>query len=153
LTGTVVEIIGAEECGTAPKGIVEYAKERNKQARRKREPFDATWCVFDRDEHLKIHEAMQQAAANRYEVAFSNPSFELWFLLHFQEQSAHIERHTVLKRLVKHLPRYKKGLDVYDELRPQQDVAVDRSLKLRSYHVKACEPENKNPSTTVDKLV
>jgi hypothetical protein len=153
LTGTTIEIIGGDECGTAPKSIVEYAKEMNKQAKRKREPFDATWCVFDRDDHLKIHEATQQAAGNGYEVAFSNPSFELWFLLHFQEQSAHIERDIVLKELRGYLPRYEKGVDVYDELRPHQHLALERSPKLRDYHMQAFEPPNKNPSTTVDKLV
>src|ERR1035437_553946 len=54
LTATVIEVVGGDEAGTAPKSIVEHAKALNASAKRRKEPFQDTWCVFDRDDHLQI---------------------------------------------------------------------------------------------------
>lgn len=51
---------------------------------------DVIWCVFDRDENsdAALQKAKQVAMKEGYRLAYSNPSFELWFLLHFVNQSA-----------------------------------------------------------------
>jgi hypothetical protein len=54
---------------------------------------DEVWCVFDVDEHPKLAEARDQANANGIQLAVSNPCFELWLLLHFQEHRAHAGGH------------------------------------------------------------
>jgi RloB-like protein len=80
------------EGGGAPKALVERAVALKRQAARdaRREAddnlkYDEVWCVFDVDEHQLIHEAKEQAKANGVELAESNPCFELWVLLHFQD--------------------------------------------------------------------
>src|ERR1035438_2177974 len=85
--------------GGEPKALVERAVEKKKSAERlarsQRDSnlrYDQVWCVFDIDEHRLIPEAKQQAGANGIELAISNPCFELWALLHFRDQRAHIER-------------------------------------------------------------
>lgn len=153
LTATAIEVVGGDEAGTAPKSIVEHAKALNSAAKRRREPFASTWCVFDRDDHLRIEEAFQQAEGNGYNIAFSNPCFELWYLLHFQDQGAEIHRDNVARQLLRHLPKYAKGVDVSRHLIPIQAAAVTRAKKLRDYHKRAFEPVTKNPSTSVDMLV
>ncbi|MEA5358515.1 RloB family protein [Amycolatopsis sp., V23-08] len=45
---------------------------------------DETWALFDRDEHTRIPQAVDDAAADGTEFCFSHPSFDLWLLLHFQ---------------------------------------------------------------------
>jgi hypothetical protein len=49
------------------------------------------WAIFDRDSGDKtaqeIREAMRHAAKNGVQVALSDPSFELWLLLHFQQHT------------------------------------------------------------------
>lgn len=72
------------ESGATPKTLVEWA------ARLKKEDptYDEVWCVFDIDEHPLVPEAKQQARDNQIDVAISNPNFELWLLLHFQEQQS-----------------------------------------------------------------
>lgn len=45
---------------------------------------DETWALFDRDEHTRIPQAVEDAAADGTEICFSHPSFDLWLLLHFQ---------------------------------------------------------------------
>ena len=51
--------------------------------------FDEAWCVFDVDNH-SLDEAKQQAKVNKIRLAVSNPNFELWLLLHFEEQNSDI---------------------------------------------------------------
>ena len=50
---------------------------------------DIIWCVFDRDDNTNamLSKAKQMAIKEGYQIAFSNPSFEVWFLLHFNNQT------------------------------------------------------------------
>ena len=122
--------------GSTPKAIVERAVKLKKQADRdaKRSAddnlkYDETWCVLDVDDHLLIAEAQEQAKANGVEVAISNPCFELWALLHFQDQRAHIERGKVQRLCAKHMPGYEKELS-YDILRSKYSEALRRAEDL-----------------------
>ncbi|WP_375416717.1 RloB family protein [uncultured Hymenobacter sp.] len=50
-------------------------------------PYEQVWCVFDKDDSSpeQFHAAIQIAAANEVEVAYSNQAFEFWLLLHFDD--------------------------------------------------------------------
>jgi RloB-like protein len=58
-------------------------------------PVHEVWALFDRDQHTDVREAFAHiqehnasASANGYknvQIGFSNPSFDLWLLLHFQQ--------------------------------------------------------------------
>ena len=62
-----------------------------------------TWAVFDRDEHPNNRwaQAFNKAAAQRPPVAIaqSNPCIELWAILLYRDQTAHIERGAAQKEL------------------------------------------------------
>src|SRR5271156_3507691 len=95
LTRSLIEL--SIEPGGTPKTLVERAVDLKKAAARDAKrgkdenlKFDVVWCVFDVDEHPYLAEAQQQARVNGIKVAVSNPCFELWALLHFQEQHAYI---------------------------------------------------------------
>lgn len=47
--------------------------------------YDQVWCVFDKDDFNDndYNAAIQIAEVNNFGVAYSNQSFEYWFLLHF----------------------------------------------------------------------
>jgi hypothetical protein len=146
------------EPGSTPKAIVERAVELKKQAdldaKRRADDnltYDEVWCVFDVDDHRLIFEATEQAKANEIEVAVSNPCFELWALLHFQDQRAHIERGKVQRLCIKHMPAYEKELS-YDILRSKYSDALRRSEGLEKWHDSRGTP-GENPSTMVYKLV
>jgi predicted metalloprotease with PDZ domain len=49
--------------------------------------YDQLWCVFDKDDFNDndYNAAIQIAEVNNFEVAYSNQSFEYWFLLHFND--------------------------------------------------------------------
>ena len=57
------------------------------------EDGDSIWCVFDRDDNSNevLLRAKQSAQKEGYHLAYSNPSFELWLLLHFVNQQTEVE--------------------------------------------------------------
>jgi hypothetical protein len=128
LPKTLVRIFGA---GADPKSVVELAvrlKNENMQAHHN-DPdqlFDAVWCVFDRDSHTTIPAAKRLAAANQIDVAFSNPNFELFLLLHYEDCNKDLQRRVVARMLRKWLPGYKKAFD-YDKVKGGYPAARRRT--------------------------
>ena len=149
---------------TDPVGVLKDLKNYKEEHGGTYKNFDHKWIVIDRDEERtnggghtleNYNEAISQAKKLNIDVAYSNPSFEIWYLLHFQYQSAYIDRDAVNKKLetLKTLKKYDKADEnMYEFLLNKQDVAIKNAKKL----VKQCEREKKelcNPSTTVYKLV
>ena len=147
-----VEICG-EECGTHPNSVVDYAVSLQEEAADQRVPYEQVWCVFDRDDHLKIHEAHVRARDCGIHVAFSNPCFELWFLAHFRYSTAHVERDDAERELRSRMPQYTKSTDVYEALVSRQQAAFGHAARLRKHHADVNEGRPGNPSTSVDLLV
>lgn len=148
-----IVIIRGDEAGIQPANIVKYAQKRNRHEERTGSPYDYVWCVFDKDEHSNLSEAFLKLKKLNFKVAFSNPSFELWYLLHFSDHTASIHRDEVLRKLKTKIPGYTKSMDVFPIIINDQKQAVKRAKKLIEYHRQNGEPENKNPSTDVFKLV
>lgn len=59
---------------------------------------DTVWAVFDRDEHLKVAEAIAGCEGAGAQVAYSNPCFEVWLILHHEDYHASDDHHQVQKR-------------------------------------------------------
>jgi hypothetical protein len=145
------------EPGGTPKTLVERAvdlkRSAEKVAKRAKDEnlkFDVAWCVFDVDEHPYLAEAQQQARDNGIKVAVSNPCFELWALLHFQDQRAHIERREVQRLCRDYMPGYDKRLPC-EALLAAYDEAVRRSVDLEHWH-HTRDTDGSNPSTGVHRL-
>ena len=149
--------IEIDDRGGIPKTLVERAAQRKREAEREAKSqrdefllYDEVWCVFDVDDHPKLADARQQARDNGIQLAVSNPCFEIWALLHFRDQTAHIQRKAVRSRLKKHLPAYEKELP-FDQLKPHYEDAVQRAERLDD----RCERDGcpgANPSTGVHRL-
>jgi hypothetical protein len=120
---------------------------------------DTAWAVFDGDEHRLSDprgwaEAHRLAERHQVRLAVSNPSFELWFLLHFADQFAPLDARAAVEALRRHLPRYKKGLPLFpDPLLPLTQNAIDRARRLDARALKADMGGHANPSTGVAALV
>ncbi len=122
---------------------------------------DVIWCVFDRDENsdAALQKAKQVAMKEGYRLAYSNPSFELWFLLHFVNQSAEITHCEGVIRMLKQpgrLERYEKNHDVYDQLEPLQKDAIERAKqRIQTLEIEHTEviSRKSNPVKTVADLV
>lgn len=112
--------------------------------------FDAVWCVHDVDDHPHLHEAREMADANGIELAISNPSFELWLLLHFRDSPGMQHRDALGTMLKQFDPDYDKHVTYAKYLAGYED-AVERARRLDQ----TAEDRNEaggNPSTGVYKL-
>ena len=117
-----VRVEVADERGD-PKKVVEIAKDlaekASTEARKKDDEFiafDEVWCVFDRDEHdsNRFHGAIQMAQANGFQLAVSNPCFELWLLLHFRASPGMRHRHEVQRMVSGFVPGFEKHVRFED---------------------------------------
>jgi len=74
-------------------------------------PDDERWLMFDVDRQRPqfIEEVTQIGLESGYQLAVSNPCFELWLLLHLREHDpADLECAAVVSRLRSHLGSYSK---------------------------------------------
>lgn len=152
----LVDVI-VDDQGGAPKTLVERAatvkKAAEREARRQKDDFlkyDEVWCVYDVDAHPNLPAALQQARANNISLAISNPCFELWLLLHFQDQRAHLRRDQARAACRKHMPRYEK-LAPFELLYPHYEEAIARAIALDKWQREQGRPDE-NPSTGVHRL-
>jgi RloB-like protein len=126
------------------------AERAARAAKDENQRYDEVWCVFDIDDHPHIDDAKQQARDNGIKLAVSNPCFELWVLLHFQDQRAHISRAQLRAACRRHLPGYQKELPT-ETLNPLYDQAATRARDLDTWQQEQGR-QDANPSTGVYKL-
>ena len=140
-----------------PLSLVQFAKaERDRAANAaKREGddnllYDSVWCVPDVDKHPNLPEAKLMAVANNIEMVVSNPCFELWLLLHFQESPGAKHHRDVQKLMKEHIPKYDKHID-FALFREGYPKAVKRAERLITRAAVEHEP-GRNPTTDVYRL-
>ncbi len=150
-----VEVVGE---GADPSRVVAKARQLRDSAERtaRRESdrfaaFDEVWCVFDRDVHAHFDTACQTARDNDLNLAYSNPCFELWLLLHFRESPGDQHRHHVQRTLRDFLPAYDKALTFADVAEGVAD-ARDRARRLNDDAERMGEA-GRNPTTLVYRLL
>ncbi len=156
----LIDIIVDDTAGvprTLVNRAVEIRKAANRRAQREQDAnlrYDEIWCVCDVDAHPMLQEALVQARDNGILVAISNPCFELWLLLHFHDQTAHLSRHEAQTQCRVHLSDYEKAVtkEYFRQLQAAYSTAVRRAEHLRNRHQTAGSPLHENPSTTVDRL-
>jgi RloB-like protein len=141
-----------------PKSLVELAKDQRDKANRtaKREKdgslaYDEVWCVFDVDEHERLPDAIQLATACGINLAISNPCFELWILLHFRDQWAHISVDESLRAVKRFIRAYDKKID-YSWLNGKGSEAIRRARTMEDRAL-ANGNERDNPTSGMWRLV
>jgi hypothetical protein len=119
--------------------------------------YESVWCVFDRDEHLRVPEALALAQQHGIEVALSNPCFELWLLLHFQDQTRHLHRTTAQRESGKHVGTGNGRKHLPQEhfvlLAARIGDAIRRAQGLASKHEGDGSHSWENPSSGMYRLV
>jgi hypothetical protein len=152
----VVKAVGT---GMNTDSLVEEAVGLQDHATKQGAPFSHVWCVFDRDDFPKGQyvRAFQLAKSHRFEIAWSNEAFELWYLLHFQYCDSGISRTEFPIRLTKHMGiKYEKSnKQIYSRLRERQATAIRNARNLlKALRARGALPvQNANPSTNVHQLV
>jgi hypothetical protein len=156
-----IQIDIANPGASDPRSIVNEAIQK-KAANQKEYGWtegDTAWAVFDGDEHIQgnrnnWNDAKQRADAHGIKLAISNPCFELWFLLHFQDQNANLHRDDARRSLTKHLPDYAKGGNYYPApLEAGTAQAIVRAEALANRIEREGWDQYTNPCTGIYSLV
>lgn len=147
--------------GRNTESLVDYALSYIKENR-----LDSSyeyWLVFDRDSFDKtFNSAILRAKKNGLHVAYSNVSFELWYLLHFSYLNTAIgnkEYNEKLNKAFKKLTGNKTFIydkstkGVYNLIKGEETVAIKRAKKLAREHEREKSYLKKNPCTAVYLLV
>lgn len=115
---------------------------------------DEIWCVFDIDAHPNLAEAVQKAEANGIGLAISNPCIELWFVLHFEDQTAYLSRHDAQSRSSELLACGKNlSQEAMNLLSDRYEDALVRAHRLDAKHKGDGSPSGSNPSSSVWALI
>ena len=146
------------DSGMTPDALVHRAKEhvkRNRRTKRSEPEFDEIWCIFDIDQHPNISRAIHDARQSGINVALSNPCFELWLVLHRDEQTAYIDGHAIQQRSDELGITAKKRILPSAEaiLVEAVDTAKQRAIALDRRHAGNGSPPRSNPSTDAWRLV
>lgn len=150
----------ARHRNTDPRGIVQIAIDEKHEVREWNGPIQA-WAVFDGDEHQhdlaareNWNDALQLARFNKIELAISNPAFELWYLLHYQDQRSYLDRTRAKELLRRHLPDYEKADKLYPEqLGERTEAAIARAKEIARIAEANGRPDYENPHCSVWRLV
>lgn len=81
---------------------------------------DEAYCIFDTDidiqKNILINDAINLAKENNIKVITSNPSIEIWFLLHFEYTTSRMNNKELIKRLKKYYPNYDKNINIFKDI-------------------------------------
>lgn len=143
-----------------PLQLVEHAvaareEDLRAQRRQRGRSRDQYWCVFDTDEHPHMDQALALAATNSIRVAISNPCIELWFLLHYFDQEAFIDRGSVQRKWDQLTGSKDKSVSAEQvaDLIARFPAAKSRAARLDRKHHLDGSPPLSNPSSSMKDLI
>lgn len=151
-----IEIEGG--CGNTV-GLIEVAKISNEKRKKKYgEGFDHIWIIFDKDEFTaqNFNYAVFNSKKENINCAYSNESFELWYLLHFEYCETRLTRHQYVDKLKGILGSYDKSDKlIYEKIINKggdQAKAINWARRLYNKYDHR-NPYDEDPSTTVFMLI
>jgi len=146
---------------TDPMGVLDDLLKYSGPLRETYKDFSLRWIVIDRDEERtnggghtlgNFNTALSRAEAKNVKVAWSNPCFEIWYLLHFQYRQTFINRDELLKELPKIIekPYAKNTPGMFEYLLPHINTAKRNAEKLSKMNQ---VPADANPGTKMHELI
>ena len=134
-----------------PLTLVERAIERGDD-----DEIDERWCIFDVEwpmNHPNLKRAIKLAIDHGVRVAVSNPCFELWLILHFDDQTAFITTDDAERRSRQLDGRVGKRIDARQYMECRR-IAARRAAALVARHGgNNTSFPNDNPSSTMYELL
>ena len=136
---------------SAPLQVLE--RMRNYLKRKGLKNSDEAWLVVDKDQWtdnqlLQLHEWAQEA--DNYGLALSNPKFEFWLLLHFENGDGVSNSKICSRKLERHMPGCEKGINPRKISNCMIGKAVERA---KNRDKPACRDWPRTTGTTVYRLV
>ena len=123
------------------------------------EKGDRGFIVLDIDNSPQKVETVAKLVANNnnsaIEFIVSNPTFEVWFLLHFKYTTKYFaDGEAVIRELKRYIPDYEKSKDYYDICSCKIQDALSSANKLERQYKEVEWPSLMcNPRTDVGKVV
>lgn len=157
-------LVFAPYLGPNPPEVVDAAvrKDQEQQDDPDRDDFDEVWIVIDtegpadRRRSGQVRQAIERVKklGPRFHAAVSNPCFEYWLLLHFEDTAATFkDAAAVGERLRKHIKNYKKNQSAFRETRDHVVTAIARAEKRFAGKGHALHPCDCHPCTQVYALM
>lgn len=146
-----IEPFATRDHNTSPSRLIEQAK----RILTDDTDFDLAFVVGDRDEFQDFEQARNAAphinVVPRIQYIYSDPCFELWFLLHFELWDSPIDRHKIKDEVKKYIEDYEKGSStVARKIYARTDEAITNSENLRN---RMEASDSTCPSTLVDMMI
>lgn len=163
----VVELVDLDVYGTGhdPLNVVSDAQKERQRLEQAGRTIDEVWAVFDRDSFpdQNFNNAITKGQQVGVNCAWTNESFELWYLLHFQlfenamrrkGYKALIERE-LSKKLGQPYVYQKNSPDMFVLLREHGNIeqAIARAKQLETEFVGRTDYADHNPCTKVHELI
>jgi hypothetical protein len=142
--------------GAVPLTLVALAIDARNRAAAEEAEIDEFWCVFDVEwprNHPGLSDAVRRARENEIHLAITNPCFELWLILHFNDHGAWLDNDAAR--------RLRRGLDGSSDksleaakYMPLVAAAARRAADLETRHQRngAIFPDD-NPSSGMHRLI
>jgi len=148
--------IDVKGTGMNTTSLVKYTQKMVNHANK---VYGQVWVVFDKDDYN--NEQFDSAIDNcNYNVAWSNPNFELWLLAHFQKINRYISKDDVLQELNKEFQRNRLGDYTKNDTNIFEKVTSEGKLHTAIKNCEYMEELNKdgqaslkNPMTRVYKII
>lgn len=141
------------------EAAVAFMRKEAREAKRhglKKDLLPQVWCLFDRDQHESVEQALKEADKAGVKVAFSHPCFEIWRLLHHKPVTNTFGG--VCGEATKGLPFAKTSANIKvvqpDEIKKDsyQD-AKKRALKMNAEHGDHVLKSQRDPYTDVHDFI
>ena len=146
-----VEIqINEKSFGWAPLTLVEAAVEARVRSIDENGEIDEVWCIFDVEwpqNHPNLQKAVALAKDNNVAVAVSNPCFELWLVLHFEDQSRFLNTKEAIRRRRECDSNPGKGLEGPAYMKRRTDAARRARILAKRHESNRTPFPKDNPSS------
>ncbi len=142
--------IDRQSAGAVPMTLVTAAVAARERATGEDGEIDEVWCLFDVEwphNHPQLGEAVAIARENDVRLAISNPCFELWLALHFEDHTAWLDTDSAVRLRRDHDRSIDKSVDSGTYM-PRRDDAAQRARLLADRHeTNGTEFPHDNPSS------
>ena len=119
---------------SSPSGVLKSLKKHLKN--RSLDKGEEAWLVIDRDiwpiEHIEnvFRDLSRMSPKGQYHLALSNPKFEFWILLHFENGNGVSTGTDCDQRLKTYLSGYKKDLSCWNPSLSDVRLAIERAKRM-----------------------